>query len=303
MKQFFILIGCLLVTDTFAQTLTDGLMMPDKSLCTGFLYNVDQWKNYWEGTLKRDNPNIGTITTQSITWMGSYGIGKKVNVIAMLPYVKTNASGGTLHGQEGLQDITLGGKYKFFQQKGEKVTFKAFAVGTFSTPVSNYTPDFFPLSLGFASTNVAARLTTNLSMEKGLYVNASGAYTHRSNVTLDRPSYYTNNTFYETNQVQLPALFDYTVDFGYHKNALQTQVSYIQMYTLGGGDIRRQDMPFVSNRMNSSRVNALVMYYVSAPKGLAVRASASYVVAGRNVGQATSLMAGLLYTINFSKAQ
>ncbi|HQQ97336.1 MAG TPA: transporter [Cyclobacteriaceae bacterium] len=301
MTRIMLLMVCLMATRTFGQTLTDGLMMPDKNLCTGFVYSVDQWKNYWEGTLKRDNQNIGTLTTQRVTWMASYGIGRKVNLIAMLPYVTTNASGGTLHGQQGIQDLTIGAKYRWLEKKSDAGTFRAYAAGTFSTPATRYTPDFFPLSLGFGSTNLSGRLTMNYLLPMGLYFNLSGALTHRSNVTLDRPSYYTNNTFYETNQVWMPATVDGQVDIGYHKQALQVQVSYKQLNTLGGGDIRRQDMPFVSNQMNASVMEALVMYYVPKPKGLAIRSSASYVVAGRNVGQTTSLMAGLMYTIDFGK--
>ena len=70
-----------------AQTLEDGVMMPGKALCTGFLYTHDSWDRYWEGTLKRGNGNIGTITTESVTWFGNYGITDRLNVIAMLPYV------------------------------------------------------------------------------------------------------------------------------------------------------------------------------------------------------------------------
>ena len=277
-------------------------MMPKKSLCTGFLYNVDQWKNYWEGTLKRDNQNIGTITTQSIMWMGTYGLTDKINLIAMAPYIKTSASGGTMSGMVGIQDLTVGAKYKFFKQKFGSGTFKTFVLGTFSTPLTHYTPDFLPLSIGLASTNFGGRFTGNYQMDNGFYINASTGYTWRSNVTLDRPSYFTDNTFYESNKVHMYNLFDYNIDFGYHKNALQLVLNYMQLNTLGGGDIRRQDMPFVSNQMNFSKVAALVMYYLPKPMGLAVRASTSYIVAGRNVGQATSIMGGLLYTINFSKA-
>ncbi len=89
-----------------AQTLTDGLMMPKKDLCTGFIYTHDKWDEYWEGELKRENENIGAVTTQTLMWMGTHGITDKINVIAMLPYVKTEASQGTLSGMEGVQDLS-----------------------------------------------------------------------------------------------------------------------------------------------------------------------------------------------------
>lgn len=284
-----------------AQTLTDGLLMAKKDLCTGFLSTHDQWKNYWEGGLKRDNQNIGNVTTQSLTFVANYGVTDKLNVIAMLPYVQTQASTGTLAGMKGIQDLTVAAKYRIFAKDFASSGFRAFAVGSFSTPLTNYTPDFLPLSLGLASTNLSGRLTANYRLNQGWYVNASGAYTWRSNVKVDRPSYYTDGQFYISDEVRMFDTFDFVVNTGYYKNGLQAELYYSQQNTLGGGDIRRQDMPFVSNRMNFSKVGALVMYYLPKPKNLAVRASAGYTVAGRNVGQSTTLMAGLLYTLHFSK--
>ncbi len=100
-----------------AQTITDHLMMPKKDFCTGFMYTYDQWKNYWEGSLKRDNQNIGTLTTTQLMWVGNYGLTNKINLIAMAPYVTTNASGGTLVGLDGIQDLTLANKYQFAEKE------------------------------------------------------------------------------------------------------------------------------------------------------------------------------------------
>jgi len=298
-KPLLVLLMVVCIHTTFAQNLTDGLMMQKKSLCTGLMYTHDQWTDYWEGELKRDNGNIGKVTTQSLTWVGTYGITNKINVIAMVPYVKTDASKGTLHGMQGLQDLSIGVKYNFFKKKLEKSAFNAFGVFNFSTPLSDYTPDFYPLSIGSHTTNLQYRLTAHAKMDPGIFVNTSVGYTWRSNTTLDRPSYFDGNQFFLTDEVQMPNVFDLFVSLGYHKGALQTELQYVQMNTLGGADIRRQDMPFVSNRMCFIKTGVLVMYYVPQIKNLAVRASAHYTVQGRNVGQSTTLMAGALYTFNF----
>lgn len=303
MKISLALLFVFLSITTYAQTITDGLMMTKKDLCTGLLYTHDQWSNYWEGNLKRSNENIGTLTTQSLTWVGTYGVTEKLNVIAMLPYVKTETDQGTLHLMTGLQDLTIGIKYNFFQNVFEKSTFKTFGVLGFSTPLSDYTPDFYPLSLGAGSTNVFYRLTANYTFAGSFYINGSGAYTWRSNTKLDRPAYYTEDQLYFTNEVKMPNVFDYLIHLGYLKNGLQAELSYMQQNTLGGDDIRRQDMPFVSNRMNFSKAGALLMYYLPKPKNLAVRGSATITLTGRNVGQATTLMGGLLYTLHFSKTK
>lgn len=283
-----------------AQTLEDGLMMPGKALCTGFLYTHESWDQYWEGTLKRGNGNIGTLTAQSVTWFGNYGITDRLNVIAMVPYVWTEASQGVLHGMDGFQDLTLAAKFRLlrtpFTSQGD---LSAIVVGSLGAPTSDYTPDFYPLSIGSASRRASTRLTLYFQARQGWFVNGSAAYTWRGNVTLDRPSYFTDGKLYLTDQVAMPDVFDYTVSAGYIKGALQVPITFSQQRTQGGGDIRRQDMPFVSNRMDFSRLDAVVMYALPKPKRVSLRLAANYVVSGRNVGQSTGLTAGLLYTFAF----
>ena len=125
----------------------------------------------------------------------------------------------------------------------------------------------------------------------------------RSNETFI-PSFFKNSLGWRNGRrAVMPNVFDLFVSAGYQKDALQVELNYVQQNTLGGADIRRQDMPFVSNEMNAQRVGLLAMYYLPKPKNLAVRGSVHYTVAGRNVGQSTTYLAGLLYTFNFGKAE
>src|SRR5262245_47935423 len=100
-----------LVAPLHAQTIDDGIMMGQRSLFAGDLFSHDSWDLYWEGALKRDNENIGTLTTQSNLLFGNYGVTDRLNVIAAAPYVWTSASQGVLSPMEGFQDITLAAKY------------------------------------------------------------------------------------------------------------------------------------------------------------------------------------------------
>ncbi len=283
-----------------AQTIDDGVMMPRGSLCTGFLYGHDSWTDYWEGTLKRDNGNIGKLTTQNLTWMGSYGIVGRLNVIAEVPFVWTNASQGVLHSMSGMQDMTLAAKYRLLESAFTSAgSLRAIAVVAGSAPLSNYTPDFQPLSIGLHSKQVSGRMTLDFEAERGWFLLGTAAYTWRGNVTLDRPAYFTDNQLFLTDQVAMADVFDYTIRAGYVRRGLQIPVSFSEQRTLGGGDIRRQDMPFVSNRMDFSKLDAFVMYSLPPAQRLAVRVMASYTLSGRNVGQSTTLSAGLLYTFHF----
>lgn len=303
MKRSLLLVFVLFcAAQAYSQIPSDGLMMPANTLCTGFMYQHDSWDHYWEGTLKRENLNIGEFTSNNVMWYGVYGLNSKINLMGMVPYVANKVSMGTLKPMSGVQDLTLAGKYKAIETPAGPGKFYVFGVASFSTPLSNYTPDFLPISIGLHTTNVAGRLTFNYTLTNGFYINTDGGYTWRSNTYLDRPAYYTDGRYYSTDEVRMPNVIDYKIDIGYHKGPIQAEISYMQMNTLGGGDIRRQDMPFASNKMNAQRVGALVMYYVPFIKNLGVRGMVNYTVAGRNVGQTTSIMGGLLYTIRFKDA-
>lgn len=283
-----------------AQTLEDGVLFSRHALRTDFAYRHESWSNYWEGTLQRVNGNIGTVTTQSMIVMAGYGVTDRLSVLALLPYVWTNASQGPLHGMSGIQDFTLAAKYRLLSTPLTGAgTLHAIIVGAAGFPASNYTPDFQPLSIGFASRALSSRLTLNFQAHAGWFANASAGYTWRGNVTLDRPAYYTNGQLYETNEVAMPDVFDYTISAGYQKGRLCIPLSFSQHSTLGGGDIRRQDMPFVSNRMDFDKVDGTVMYTLPSPRELGIRFGASRIVSGRNVGEATAATAGLFYTFHF----
>jgi hypothetical protein len=82
------------------------------------------------------------------------------------------------------------------------------------------------------------------------------------------------------------------------KNGLHTNYAFTQQRTLGVGDIRRQDRPFPSNRMNFTKVGGMVMHPVPKLRALAAQFAYAYTATGRNVGQAHSFTAGVLYTFN-----
>ena len=285
-----------LASPLHAQTIDDGQMVRSGELLTGYIYAHDSWDEYWEGALKRTNGNIGRITTQSNAWWANFGLSEQVNIIAQIPHVATNASQGILHGIKGIQDLSVTAKYRFVEANPGAVTVRAFAVATGGAPLTDYNPELLPLSIGLKSKRVSTRGTLNVETGPGWFANASAAYTWRSRVTLDRPYYFTNDEFVMSNRVDMPRTFDYTASAGLMRPRLMAAAFFMQQRTLGGGDIRRQDMPFVSNRMNFERVGAMAMLPVVA--GFEVQASVAYTLDGRNVGQSTTVTGGILYRFN-----
>ena len=152
--------------------------MGRRLLCASYMYTNDQRSQYWEGTFKRGNGNIGTLTTESHQIYGIYGITNKLNIIGQLPFVQTGASAGVMVGQRGWQDATIAGKYKFLD-KGltERGSVRAIAVVQASTPVSDYSPDILPFSVGLASRRIAGRGTLHYRDRTGWFLNGTSAYT------------------------------------------------------------------------------------------------------------------------------
>lgn len=281
-----------------AQSIDDGLMMPKGALGAGVVYSHDSWDHYWEGTLKRTNGNIGTLTQQSVTGIAGYGLTDRLTLMAAVPYVHTHASQGVLHGLSGIQDLTVAAKLKLLSTSlANRGAFSAFIVGTAAVPVSDYTPDFYPLSIGTGGGRASGRVTLSFKSASAWFVDASSGYTFCSNVKLNRSSYYTDGQLYLTNEVAMPNVVDYTLTAGVSHGRWRIPLSLTQQRTLGGGDIRRQDMPFVSNRMDFLRVGGGVMYAL--PKNVSIRVGAARVLSGRNVGQSTTFSSGLFYAHQF----
>jgi hypothetical protein len=295
-----ILCGILLAVTkpALAQTDIDGLMMEKKYFCVGPTAGYSSWKNYWEGTLKRENLNMGRVSTTNFTLMGNYGITPRLNVLFGLPYIKTKASAGSMAGQKGFQDISLLVKWVAYQKHIAHGDLKAILMGGYSSPISNYNEDFLPLSIGLQSRNVTMRLMADYQRNHW-FATASYTYIARSNVTLDRNTYYTTEMHY-SNNVKMPDASQFNLRAGYRSEIIIAEAIFNKWTTLGGFDIPRNGMPFVSNRMNATSIGLNVKYETPLD-GLSVVANGSTTIAGRNVGQATGFNAGVFYILDFSK--
>ncbi|MVT08389.1 transporter [Chitinophaga tropicalis] len=282
-----------------AQTDIDALMMSKNEFCIGPMYSYSSWKNYWEGTRKRDNKNLGTISTQMVTVMGNYGITKKLSVLFGAPYVKTKASAGTLQGMDGIQDLSLFLKWRPFQKELGNGKLSVLGIAGVSFPLSNYTPDYLPLSIGLHSKTALARLMVDYKW-KGFFATASATYLLRDNIKIDRESYYTTE-MHNTNEVEMPNAANYNFRAGFRNQRWIAEAVVNQWTTLGGFDITRNNMPFPSNRMNATTVGTNFKYVLPPLPQMSIVAGGNTTVAGRNVGQATTVYGSVFYILDFSR--
>ena len=301
MRQFYLLAAlcAALSHGAFAQSPTDALMMPKGVICVLGQYSNAQWDEYWEGTNKRSNLNIGTYTNQNGMLMANYGITDKLNVLAGLPYIWTD-SDSYFEGESGVQDFSACLKYQALTLESDFGTFKFQATGGVSIPVRDYVPDFLPFSIGIQSKTASLRGILNYTTKMGLYATVQAGHTWRSNTTLDRDSYLYNGQWYETDEVPVPNMLDATGRLGYINSKLQAEVFLDYFTGTDGDDIRYNDMPFQTNKMQATTAVVYAKYFIL--QGLGIKDSDCQLLTGRNLGQRAMFYTGGAYMFTLKKS-
>lgn len=302
MKLFknHLFIGMILMcisSNIYAQMPHDVIYMPKKTACFAVSYNNSSWSKYWENTLKRENLNMGTHTTQSAMAMVAAGITNKLNLIVSLPYISTKTSAGNLMGQKGIQDLSGWLKYKLVEN--DKGISLHGVIGA-SMPLTNYVPDFLPMSIGLQAKTATGRLIANYTHRSGVYLTAHASYIYRSNIKIDRDAYQADNRIYNTNEVRVPNMTDVAARVGYWKKGIQTEIFVEKFSGVGGDNIRRNDMPFPSNNMTATSMGFYGKYQ---PKNVGFNVRVAHVLNGINVGQSSSYSIGFLYQLNAFKKE
>lgn len=280
-----------------AQMMNDGIFMAKGSFCGGVIYTNDSWSKYWEGSLLRDNKNIGTISTQSVALMGNYGISDKLNVMFSLPYITTKASAGTSQGMSGIQDLTMSVKYRALQLKNLSLIG---SVGG-SIPTNNYVADYMPFAIGNQSKTLFGRGILYYTLPFNLALTAHGTYTARANVKVDAEMHITNNEAFFVNEVPMPDVTTFGGKFGHYSYRWQLEATYDQQITHGTDDIRRNLSPMICNKFDFTRVGFIASYRVPALKDLQIMVTGGRILSGRNVGESTTFSLGLAKIIGFGK--
>lgn len=302
MKKILIAVFFISSHHSFAQTDIDAIMMEKNAFCIGAMYTHSSWKNYWEGTNKRNNENLGTVSTQTFGIMGNYGVANKLNLLFNIPYVKTKASAGQMHGMKGLQDLSLMLKFRPVNKKINNARLAVYGIAGGSIPVSNYVADFLPMSIGLRSKTAQARLMVDYYYNSKWFATASATYVYRGNIKIDRNSYYTDQLIL-SNEVEMPNATTFNIRAGYRTQWLIAEAVLNNWTTHGGFDITKNNMPFPSNRMNITSLGTNFKYVLKKLPQLSLTGGANHIVTGRNIGQSLTVNGGLFYVVNLNKKE
>ncbi|WP_194777261.1 transporter [Pararhodonellum marinum] len=279
-----------------AQLPFDEIMMNKGEVCAALLYEHGSWNQYWEGNNLRGNANIGTLTRQMVMPMVVVGISEKLNIIASLPYVSTDPSGGTQVGQRGIQDLSLSLKVEWLQKRLGKGNLILLSNTNFNTPLGNYLSDYLPFSVGLGAPEIGMRGIAGYRMDNGLVFRTAFAYLWRGQTEIERNFYYQDGGVY-SNFMNVPNAVNFHAAVGYWTldNQLRLEGTFMSLNCVSGDDIRAYNAPQPTNKMNISQVGFWGQYYIKGRKGLGAIAYCNYTVNGRNVGKASNLGVGLTY--------
>ena len=284
---------------SFAQSTNDGFMMDKGNLCMVADYSRDSWKNYWEGTKKRESHYVGTYSAEAINAMIGMGITGTILFTASLPYIWTSSTEFYNSGQHGFQDLGLGLKWKVLEKHipGGNISFQPSVIGAF--PISDYIPDAMPYSIGNQSKTIGGNALVHYMMDKNFYLTLQWGYIYRDNITIDASSYFYQDRLYYTNEVFVPNLILYGAKIGYDVERFRAEGWLSVQNSQGGSDIRLNDKPYPFNRMSFTKVGLAGKYHLKKIPNLSLTASAGYTLKGRNVGQSFSYLAGIQYILKF----
>lgn len=289
-----------------SQSPGDALMMSAKQACILLDYQRGSFNSYWEGAFKRQNQTIATVKRISIAPMAAVGITDRLNFFVSLPYVQTSSSepnGGQLAGAKGLQDLALALKYRLVHRKTESGGALSF-LGTvgFSTPVSEYNPDYMPYSLGLGAPEALYRGIVEYELKSGWYARLAGTYAWRGYARADREYYYNQGSFY-THWMDVPSVSSAELVWGkwLFMHSWQLEINYMVQNSIGGDDIRPYAAPQPTNNSDFGRLGIFSHYYFTKSKSFGLVLYHHRIIHGRNAPELSITGGGINYLFNYLK--
>ncbi|MBK6263890.1 hypothetical protein JKA74_02480 [Marivirga sp. S37H4] len=289
-KTFILMMLSLYASYNYAQGLIlDGFMQKKGDIISALSFSTENYDTYYVGEVKTQNPNLGTITTNSTSLYVVGGITDYLNVVVNLPYISSKPSAGFWSPQSDFQDLSIFLKGRLFNHNFESVGQFSLSAGLgYSTPISQYIADA-PISIGHQAKRTEFRLLVQHQLPMGLFIMAQGGYLHNYNVTIDRG--------YE---VLVPDAFDFTARIGGNIKSFYADAWLSNQIAKKGTNIG-PGVPFPGNAISFLRTGFNLYSTLPFVKNLGVSAGMGFTLSGENIGKATRISGGLVYKLSVLK--
>lgn len=273
-----------------AQGMIDGFMRGGGKGVVALSYSTEDYKEFYKGTNLVSEPNLGTISTQSISLFAAVGLMNNVDLVVSLPYVTTSADKGYWADQSAMQDAGFALKWRPLLMTIENVgTISGIVSAGLATPLSNYVADA-PVAVGHQSTSGDFRVLGNFMMDFGLFASVQAGYIRRGDVNLDHVTLDGNM------KTSVPDALDISAKIGYGNSDFYIDAWYQNQTARGGTNIGDTGASFPSNGISFSRIG--VTGYYPLPilnKQLGISIGGASTLDGRNIGKSTRISFGVVY--------
>ena len=273
--------------------IVDGFMRGQGKASLSAAYLKDTYDTYYIGKQETRNPNLGTVTTESVNLLATYGLGYDMDLLVSAPYVRTQASAGYWAKQEGFQDIAASPRWEAYDYKLGKTRLSWLFVVGYSVPLQKYVNDAL-VAIGQGSRNIDAR--TMLHYKAGaFFLTGQFGYIRRGQATIDRIVNYYDPSQLNPNSgslVNVPDVTDAVVKAGisakhiYVEGWVQKQTPYNKGTDIAPG------IPFPSNAIGFTRAGATL--YIPILKRFGFTAGYSTTLDGQNIGKSTRINGGII---------
>ncbi len=297
MRLFIFSVSSLLLLNfavkTQAQGLIDGFMRGQRKASLAVFGSQSTYDTYYVNKTETKNPNLGTVTTEAVTVVGTYGLGYDLDLIVAAPYIRTQSSAGYFSKQEGFQDVSATLRCEAYDYKfGRSRLSWQFAVG-YSVPIQNYVNDAL-VAIGRGSKNLDARTILHFKA-RSFFLTGQYGYIRNGQVTLDHIVNYYDPSQTNPNsgsKVNVPDVTELIVRGGFVSKVLNVDVWGQRQTPHSSGTDIAPGIPFPTNAIGFTRVGATA--YIRLLKQFGLTAGYGTTLDGRNTGKSTQINAGLV---------
>lgn len=250
----------------------DGFLPGAGQGTVAITYNQESYDEFWVGKTKVSEPMLGEIENTSTSLWLTWGFTEDLALVLSAAHVASEADGPANLDESGLQDLAVLIKWRFWQSWHNDVHHGLVLGAGVRTPLDDYLANG-PVSIGDETTDALVRLTYQL--QKGSF-------------------YFSQQVGLDLRGDDAPDGFPLLTQVGWNFGSVTLSGAYYRYIADGGTDIGQPGFTFPSNKDETERLSAKVIFEINELWG--VQAGAFQTLDGRNSGDADGVFGGLIFS-------
>jgi len=147
-----------------------------------FSYGSESFRDFWVGTTKTSDPNVGKVTHETANLWLAYGIDKRTDLVLNATYVDAESDGiatTSNRDEKQLQDATIGFKYQLNVWQLGPGRFSLFFAPAAKIPMTHYESNAIT-GIGDGQIDYRGRGILQYTTDWGIWIAAESGYDYRT---------------------------------------------------------------------------------------------------------------------------